>query len=129
MLRRPDFVHSFALREFKLRAEVVAGKTMELILTYARTRKFAVFCNYSCSEDHEEMTGFIFATEWLVVQVTAQVAKRRLYATWFAFGVTGPSANSADHDRCVLFLTFLDISVTNPTECVRHNNQGLCRLN
>ena len=64
VLTAADFPHGFDLPDFKVRADFVPGKTVELNFTAGKTGRFHFLCDNFCGEGHDMMSG------WLVVSDT-----------------------------------------------------------
>lgn len=63
VLSATDFVHGFAVPDFKVRVDVVPGQTVELKFTPDRPGRFVFLCDNFCGEGHDRMTGFLVVTE------------------------------------------------------------------
>ena len=63
VLTSPDFVHGFSLPDFKVRADGIPGKTIEVTFVADKAGKFIYLCDNFCGEDHDKMTGWLIVTE------------------------------------------------------------------
>ena len=56
-LTTEDVFMGFSVPEFKLRADIIPGKTSRLRLTPQQTGRFDFICDIFCGDKHEEMQG------------------------------------------------------------------------
>jgi cytochrome c oxidase subunit 2 len=63
VLTSPDFVHGFSVPDFKVRADGIPGKTVEVTFVADKAGKFIFLCDNFCGEDHDRMTGWLVVTE------------------------------------------------------------------
>jgi cytochrome c oxidase subunit II len=63
VLTSPDFVHGFSVPDFKVRADGIPGKTIEVTFVADKAGKFIFLCDNFCGEDHDRMTGWLVVTE------------------------------------------------------------------
>ncbi len=56
-LTAEDIFMGFNIPDFKVRSDVVPGKTMRLALTPDRAGTFTFLCDVFCGEGHETMSG------------------------------------------------------------------------
>jgi cytochrome c oxidase subunit 2 len=57
VLSSEDVIHSFYVPAFRLKQDLVPGKTVETWFTPTRTGTYALFCAQYCGSAHAEMTG------------------------------------------------------------------------
>jgi cytochrome c oxidase subunit 2 len=72
LLSSEDVIHSFFVPAFRLKQDLVPGKTVEAWFEPTRTGTYTLFCAQYCGTEHSEMLGQI------IVQSPAD------YATWLA---------------------------------------------
>lgn len=58
-----DRLHGFNIPEFKLRADVMPGKTIRIELTPQKAGRYPFLCDIFCGDGHDEMNGVIVVTE------------------------------------------------------------------
>jgi|ERR1051325_5043382 cytochrome c oxidase subunit 2 len=58
-LTSADVVMGFNAPDFKVRADVVPGKTVRIRIVPDKTGTFTFFCDVFCGSGHEEMSGVI----------------------------------------------------------------------
>lgn len=58
-----DRIHGFNLPEFKLRSEIVPGKTVRVRFVPDRSGQFVFFCDIFCGDGHEEMSGVLIVKD------------------------------------------------------------------
>ena len=63
VLTTEDFAHGFSLPDFKLRADFVPGKTVEITFTPDRAGRFTFLCDNFCGDDHDAMSGYLVVTD------------------------------------------------------------------
>ena len=56
-LTTADVVMGFSVPDFKVRATIIPGQTVDLAMTPARTGEFAFLCDVFCGSGHENMEG------------------------------------------------------------------------
>ena len=56
-LTTADVVMGFSVPDFKARATVIPGQTIDLAMTPDRTGEFAFLCDVFCGSGHENMEG------------------------------------------------------------------------
>lgn len=61
-LSTEDVFMGFNVPDFKVRSDIVPGKTMRLALTPDRTGTFTFLCDVFCGDGHESMSGTIVVT-------------------------------------------------------------------
>ncbi|MDL2357626.1 MAG: cupredoxin domain-containing protein [Pseudomonadota bacterium] len=54
-----DFTHGFSIPEWKVRADLVIGKPVQLRVKPEQPGQFAFLCDNFCGSGHEEMSGTI----------------------------------------------------------------------
>ena len=54
-----DFPHGFSLPDFKIRADLVMGKPVQVKLKPETAGQFGFLCDNFCGSGHEEMAGTI----------------------------------------------------------------------
>jgi cytochrome c oxidase subunit 2 len=54
-----DFPHGFSLPDFKIRADLVMGKPVQVRLKPDQVGQFGFLCDNFCGSGHEEMAGTI----------------------------------------------------------------------
>ena len=54
-----DFPHGFSIPDFKVRADLVMGKTVQVRLKPEQAGRFGFLCDNFCGSGHEEMAGTI----------------------------------------------------------------------
>jgi cytochrome c oxidase subunit II len=59
----PDVPMGFSLADFKIRADIVPGRTTTIRLRPDRTGRFIFACDVFCGGGHEEMGGVLIVTE------------------------------------------------------------------
>jgi cytochrome c oxidase subunit 2 len=79
-LTSEDVIHSFAVPAFRLKQDVVPGKTVTAWFEATKTGSYPIYCDQYCGTKHSEMGG----------QVIVQTPQD--YAKWLA----GGAANAAD---------------------------------
>ncbi len=74
LIRALDTLHSFFLREFRLKQDAVPGMTIQVWFTPRMTGTFEIACNQICGLGHYRMRGFLYVEEpetfeqWLAEQ-------------------------------------------------------------
>jgi len=74
LLRSLDIIHSFCLREFRVKQDAVPGMTISVWFTPRVTGTFEIACNHVCGLGHYRMRGFLYVEEastferWLAEQ-------------------------------------------------------------
>lgn len=74
LLRSLDIIHSFCLREFRVKQDCVPGMTISVWFTPRTTGTFEIACNHICGLGHYRMRGFLYVEEastfeqWLAEQ-------------------------------------------------------------
>jgi cytochrome c oxidase subunit 2 len=63
LLTSEDVIHSFYVPAFRLKQDVVPGKTVSLWFNAIKAGRYALFCSEFCGSKHAEMTGVIVAQE------------------------------------------------------------------
>jgi cytochrome c oxidase subunit 2 len=63
VLTTPDFPHGFSVPDFKVRADFVPGKTVEVTFTPDKAGRYTFLCDNFCGDAHERMTGFLVVTD------------------------------------------------------------------
>ena len=61
-LTADDIFMGFNIPDFKVRSDVVPGKTMRLALTPDRAGTFTFLCDVFCGDGHESMSGTLVVT-------------------------------------------------------------------
>jgi cytochrome c oxidase subunit 2 len=56
-LTTADVVMGFSVPDFKVRATIIPGQTVDLAMTPVRTGEFAFLCDVFCGSGHENMEG------------------------------------------------------------------------
>jgi len=54
-----DFPHGFSLPDFKIRADLIMGKPVQVRLKPEEVGRFGFLCDNFCGSGHEEMAGTI----------------------------------------------------------------------
>lgn len=57
-----DIVMGFSIPDFKVRSDIVPGKTMRVALTPDKAGTFVFLCDIFCGEGHENMNGQLVVT-------------------------------------------------------------------
>ena len=78
LLTSEDVIHSFYVPAFRLKQDVVPGKTVSLWFNAARAGRYEIYCSEFCGSQHAAMTGVLVADE------------PEHYAAWLAAGDAGP---------------------------------------
>ena len=86
LLTSEDVIHSFYVPAFRLKQDVVPGKTVSLWFNVTKAGRSAIFCSEFCGSQHAAMTGVIVAEE------------PERYAAWLTAGDVGP-AGARDRGR------------------------------
>jgi cytochrome c oxidase subunit 2 len=63
VLRAEDFAHGFSVPDFKVRADFVPGKNVEVTFTPDRAGSFDFLCDNFCGDGHDDMNGTLIVTE------------------------------------------------------------------
>jgi cytochrome c oxidase subunit 2 len=63
VLTAEDFPHGFSLPDFKVRADFVPGKTIELNFVADKVGRFHLLCDNFCGEGHDMMSAWLIVTE------------------------------------------------------------------
>ena len=63
VLTSPDFVHGLSMPDFKVRADGIPGKPVEVTFVADKVGKFIYLCDNFCGEGHDKMSGFLVVTE------------------------------------------------------------------
>jgi cytochrome c oxidase subunit 2 len=58
-LRALDFAHGFSIPDWKMRTDLVMGKTVRMRVQPEQAGQFAFLCDNFCGSGHEEMNGSI----------------------------------------------------------------------
>jgi cytochrome c oxidase subunit 2 len=61
-LTTEDIFMGFSIPEFKVRSDIVPGKTMRLALTPDHAGTFTFLCDVFCGDGHESMAGKLVVT-------------------------------------------------------------------
>ena len=61
-LTTEDIFMGFSLPDFKVRSDIVPGKTMKLALTPDKAGTFTFLCDVFCGDGHESMSGTLVVT-------------------------------------------------------------------
>ncbi len=61
-LSAPDVTMGFRAPDFKLREDIMPGKTTSVRLTADKAGSFDFFCDVDCGEGHDDMAGKIIVT-------------------------------------------------------------------
>jgi cytochrome c oxidase subunit 2 len=80
LLTSEDVIHSFFVPAFRLKQDVVPGKTVSLWFNATKAGRYALLCSEFCGSKHAEMIGVVIAEE------------PERYAAWLAGGGAGPGA-------------------------------------
>jgi cytochrome c oxidase subunit 2 len=86
LLTSEDVIHSFYVPAFRLKQDVVPGKTVSLWFNATKAGRYAILCSEFCGSKHAEMTGVIVAEE------------PEQYAAWLTAGAEG-AGGAADQGR------------------------------
>lgn len=84
LLTSEDVIHSFYVPAFRLKQDVVPGKTVSLWFDATKPGRYAILCSEFCGSKHAEMTGVIVAEEpaqyaaWLAQDAIAPGTRGRL---------------------------------------------------
>ncbi len=61
-LTTQDVVMGFSVPDFKVRATIIPGQTVELPMTPTKTGEFTFLCDVFCGSGHENMEGTLRVT-------------------------------------------------------------------
>jgi cytochrome c oxidase subunit II len=84
LLTSEDVIHSFYVPAFRLKQDVVPGKTVSLWFNVTKPGRYSILCSEFCGSKHAEMTGVIVADEparyaaWLAEESGAPGTRGRL---------------------------------------------------
>jgi cytochrome c oxidase subunit 2 len=90
-LTSEDVIHSFAVPAFRLKQDVVPGKTVVAWFEATQPGRFPIYCDQYCGTKHSEMNGEV------VVQTPED------YAAWLA---AGPGTGSSETRGRELFIRY-----------------------
>src|SRR5215813_2447292 len=62
-IKSEDVKHGFSLPDFKIRANIEAGKTSTIRFTPDKAGQFTFACDVFCGDGHEDMSGTLTVTE------------------------------------------------------------------
>jgi cytochrome c oxidase subunit 2 len=63
ILNSEDVIHSFSVPAFRIKQDVVPGRTMSAWFEATQTGKYHLFCAQYCGVDHAQMAGWIYAMD------------------------------------------------------------------
>jgi cytochrome c oxidase subunit 2 len=87
-----DVIHSFFVPAFRMKQDVLPGRSTELVFTPTETGTFHLFCAEYCGTQHSHMTGYITVitpqdyAAWLRVQPHGDTLVRQGEALYAKFG-------------------------------------------